>query len=57
LTNEKRIELRGVDVAFCDSLAFPKAGCRQKIHYRLVAPSSFKDLALAFQAGRDTEQV
>jgi GntR family transcriptional regulator len=55
LTNEKRIELRGVDLAFCDSLAIPKIGCRQKIHYRLVSPSCFEDLSLAFQAGRETE--
>jgi hypothetical protein len=52
LLQNERIELRGVDVAFCDSLAMPTVSCRRKIHYRLVAPSCFEDLAIAVQPSR-----
>jgi DNA-binding transcriptional regulator YhcF (GntR family) len=47
LPRRERIELRGIDVAFCDSLAMPAVNCRRKIHYRLVAPSCFEYLATA----------
>jgi GntR family transcriptional regulator len=52
LLQNERIELRGVDVAFCDSLAMRAVRCRRKIHYRLVAPSCFEDLAIAVQPSR-----
>jgi GntR family transcriptional regulator len=52
---KRRTELRGIDLAFCDSLAMPTTECRHKIHYRLVAPGCFEDLTLAFQAGRETK--
>jgi GntR family transcriptional regulator len=43
-------ELRGVDIAFCDSLAMPVVRCRRKIHYRLIAPKCLEDLAAVFEA-------
>jgi DNA-binding transcriptional regulator YhcF (GntR family) len=49
LPQSERIELRGIDVAFCDSLAMRRVSCRRKIHYRLVAPSCFDDLAIAVE--------
>jgi GntR family transcriptional regulator len=47
LTQGERTELRGIDVAFCDSLAMLTVSCRRKVHYRLVAPGCFEDLAIA----------
>ena len=52
LPRSERIELRGIDVAFCDSLAFPAVDCQRKIHYRLVAPTCLKDLATAIERTR-----
>jgi GntR family transcriptional regulator len=52
LPQSKRIDLRGIDVAFCDSLAMRTVSCRRKIHYRLVAPSCFEDLAIAVEPTR-----
>jgi len=47
LPQNGRIELRGIDVAFCDSIAMPALSCRRKIHYPLVASSCFEYLATA----------
>jgi DNA-binding transcriptional regulator YhcF (GntR family) len=47
-----RIELPGIDVAFCDSVALPVVSCRRKIHYRLIAPSCFEYLATAVRPAR-----
>jgi DNA-binding transcriptional regulator YhcF (GntR family) len=52
LPQSERIELPGVDVAFCDSLAMPAINCRRKIHYRLVAPNCFEYLAAAVEPAR-----
>jgi len=52
LIQNEPIELRGVDVAFCDSLAMATVSCRRKIHYRLVASSCFEDLAIAVEPSR-----
>jgi GntR family transcriptional regulator len=52
LAQSERVELRGVDIAFCDSLTMRTVSCRRKIHYRLVAPSSFEDLAGALGPAR-----
>jgi DNA-binding transcriptional regulator YhcF (GntR family) len=41
------IDLRGIDVAFCDSLAISFVSCRHKIHYQLVATTCLDDLASA----------
>jgi DNA-binding transcriptional regulator YhcF (GntR family) len=43
----ERADLRGIDLAFCDSLAMPAVGCERKIHYQLIAPSSLEHLATA----------
>jgi GntR family transcriptional regulator len=40
-----RLVLRGIDYAFCDTLALPVVKCRHKIQYRLVAAESLEDLA------------
>jgi GntR family transcriptional regulator len=42
-------DLRGADIAFCDSLALPLVRCNNKIHYRLVAPDCLDDLAAVFE--------
>jgi len=42
-----RIDLRGVDLAFCDSLAFDAVTCRHKVHYQLVDPRCLEHLAMA----------
>jgi GntR family transcriptional regulator len=52
LPQGQHIELRGIDVAFCDSLAMPTVNCRRKIHYRLVDPSCFDDFAIAIGPAR-----
>jgi GntR family transcriptional regulator len=52
ISQSERIELRGVDLAFCDSVAMPTVSCRRKIHYRLVAPSCFEDLAIIVEPTR-----
>jgi GntR family transcriptional regulator len=40
-----RIDLRGADVAFCDSVMLPAVRSRKKIHYELVAVRCLKHLA------------
>jgi DNA-binding transcriptional regulator YhcF (GntR family) len=52
LPQSERVELDGIDVAFCDSLAMRTVSCRRKVHYRLVAPSCFEDLAIAVEPAR-----
>jgi len=47
------VDLRGMDVVFCDSLAMPVVRCRRKIHYRLIAPRCLEDLVGTFET-RDT---
>ena len=42
-----RIDLRGADLAFCDSIAVDSVVCRYKIHYRLVDPSCLENLAVS----------
>lgn len=43
------IVLRGIDVAFCDSVAMPVVRFPRKIHYRLIAPECFQELIAAFE--------
>jgi GntR family transcriptional regulator len=45
-SRKKRIDLRAVDLAFCDSLAFDQVTCRHKIHYQLVDPNCLENLAM-----------
>jgi GntR family transcriptional regulator len=53
LPQSERIELRGIDVAFCDSLAMHTVSCRRKIHYHLVALSCFEGLAIAVEPAQE----
>lgn len=53
LPQSERIELRGIDVAFCDSLTIRTVSCRRKVHYRLIASSCFEDLAIAVEPARE----
>jgi GntR family transcriptional regulator len=49
LPQRGRIDLRGIDVVFCDSLAMSVVRCRHKIHYHLVAASCLEYLATAVE--------
>jgi GntR family transcriptional regulator len=49
LSPQGRVDLRGVDIAFCDSLAMPVVRCPRKIHYRLIAPECLEDLIATFE--------
>jgi GntR family transcriptional regulator len=46
------LDLRGVDVAFCDSLTMPVVRCRRKVHYRLLAPECLEDVVATFKLSR-----
>jgi GntR family transcriptional regulator len=45
LPRANRIDLRSIDLAFCDSVAMPGVKCRNKVHYQLVDASSLDYLA------------
>lgn len=45
VTSTKRFDLKGVDLAFCDSLTIHLNTSGHKTHYRLVAPDSLEHLA------------
>lgn len=45
--NDRLLELKGVDLVFCDTIAMPLVGCRQKFRYRLVDSDCFEHLASA----------
>ena len=47
LAGEGDIDLRGADLAFCDSLVIRAVKGRRKIRYRLVAPDCLEHLATA----------
>ena len=47
LAREGDIDLRGADLAFCDSLVIRAVKGRRKIRYRLVAPDCLEHLATA----------
>ena len=53
LAEGKRLDLRGIDLAFCDSIALPLVKCRKKFHYRLVAAKSLEYLAATVSANRN----
>jgi DNA-binding transcriptional regulator YhcF (GntR family) len=44
-----RTDVRGIDLAFCDSLAYNAVACRHKIHYRLVDPKCLEHLAMTLR--------
>lgn len=39
------VDLRGIDILFCDSLTMAVVRCARQVHYRLVAPRCLEDLA------------
>lgn len=47
LPGDDRLELKGIDLAFCDTVAIPLIGCRKKIRYQLIAPDCFEHLSSA----------
>jgi GntR family transcriptional regulator len=44
-----RVDLSGVDVAFCDSLSMSRVDCRRKVPYALVSSSCLKQFAAAME--------
>lgn len=44
------INLKGIDVMFCDSVGMPTLHCRCKIHYRLIATGCLEDLSTLFES-------
>jgi GntR family transcriptional regulator len=44
-----RTDLRSIDLAFCDSLAYNAVACRHKIHYQLVDPKCLEQLAMTLR--------
>jgi DNA-binding transcriptional regulator YhcF (GntR family) len=43
-----RGDLRGIDIAFCDSVVISRVRCKQKIHYRLIAGACLEDILSVF---------
>lgn len=46
LTAGEHADMRGADLTFCDSIAFPVVTCRRKMQYRLIAQDCMKDLCM-----------
>lgn len=44
-----RLDLDGIDIAFCDSLAISAVRCRRMFHYRLIATDCLSDIASILQ--------
>lgn len=53
VSRTRTADLRGVDLAFCDSVAMARVRCKRKIHYRLVTLESIEALAVTLSAQRD----
>jgi GntR family transcriptional regulator len=49
LVAKGRVDLGGVDLAFCDSLSIARVDCRRKVPYSLVANSCMKQFAAALE--------
>lgn len=49
ISRDVKVDLRAVDVAFCDSLAMSLAVCRRKVHYQLIQPQCLEYLAVAIE--------
>jgi GntR family transcriptional regulator len=45
-----RVDLRGIDLAFCDSLSKAAVNCRRKVQYSLVSRSCLEQLAAAVES-------
>lgn len=48
-SRKRRNDLRAVDLAFCDSVAFNEVACKQKVHYQLVDRNCLEHLAMTLQ--------
>lgn len=46
-TEKRRVDLRAVDLVFCDSVTLDSVSCRRKIQYRLLDPACMDHLASA----------
>jgi DNA-binding transcriptional regulator YhcF (GntR family) len=44
-----RIDLRGIDLAFCDSFAISAVTCRNKVHYQLLDPDCLEHLVTTIE--------
>jgi GntR family transcriptional regulator len=44
LLEDKRVDLRGMDVVFCDSIAMEAVQARQRVHYRLISSDCVREL-------------
>jgi DNA-binding transcriptional regulator YhcF (GntR family) len=51
-----RVDLRGVDLALCDSISIGRVSCRQKIQYELISSGCLRELAAAADTIRDARQ-
>jgi GntR family transcriptional regulator len=45
LEEDKRVDLRGMDMVFCDSIAMQAVRARQRVHYRLISADCLQELA------------
>lgn len=52
LNKASGIDLPGIDLAFCDSIAMRAVSARRKIHYQLVSLASLEELARAMGPAR-----
>jgi DNA-binding transcriptional regulator YhcF (GntR family) len=52
VTGKGRVNLAGVDLAFCDSVSFARVDCRKKVPYLLVSSACMKQFAGAVELMR-----
>ena len=52
LSGSERIDMKGVDLVFCDSLAVSLVSSRKKVHYRLIEPDCLEHLHNALDLER-----
>jgi len=50
LSQKGRMDLRSVDLAFCDSVAISAVSCRNKVHYKLLHPDCLEHLATTLES-------
>ena len=46
LSNDEEVDMRGVDLVFCDSIALSLVSCKRKEHYQLVSADCLKELSM-----------
>src|SRR5579871_2115924 len=52
LKDTETVDLKGVDLALCDSIAFARVKCRKKIHYGLVAEECMEEIGKAIKRAK-----